>query len=177
MCLFSILMYNLLSVNNAGNANSQNISNIQKIQNSETIQTTSSEETKISPNAIITFFKHYNGCGHTVKVTENVQYNEVNMSKADFSASYRDWTINKFTSSEIELSKNFDGNCGEHFFVKSSDSGYINIYNINDDGSLDLIEETAISIKYLSDTDIDELETGVALYGKNSLNSYIENFE
>ena len=176
ICLFAILMYNLITMQNIGTVNFQNTSNIPSVQNSPIVQT-SFDEVKTSPNAIVTFFRHYDGCGHTVKITENISSDIVNISEHDFSALYSDWSINKFTSSEIELSKSFDGNCGEHFLVKSGDTGYIEIYNIKDDGSLDLIEETEIAIKYLAVEDVEALESGVILYGKNNLNAYIENFE
>lgn len=176
ICLFSILIYNMKPVNNISNLDYPAVSNSQNIQSSSIVQT-SFDEIKISPNAIIIFFKHYNGCGHTIKSTENISSDMVNMSKNEFSALYSNWDINKFTSSEIELSKDFDGNCGEHFLVKSGSTGYVEIYNIKDDGSLDLIEETEIAIKYLADADIGELESGVTLYGKDNLNAYIENFE
>lgn len=176
ICLFSVLIYNMKAVNNIGNVDYPAVSNSQNIQISSIVQT-SSDEIKISPNAIITFFKHYNGCGHTVKSIENVSSDMVNMSKNEFSALYSNWSINKFTNSEIELSKDFDGNCGEHFIVRSGNTGFVEIYSVKDDGSLDLFEKTEIATKYLADADITELESGVALYGKDNLNAYIENFE
>ena len=42
---------------------------------------------------------------------------------------------------------------------------------------MEVVEKTEIAVKYLSLEDINELENGVVLYGKENLNSYIENFE
>lgn len=173
--LFAMLMYNLKTVRRIGN-NMQNVTNVHNSQNVQVVQT-NSEEIKISPNAIITFFKHYSNCRHVVRVKENAPKNIVNISKDAFSSLYSDWKINKFTSTEIELSKDFSGDCNEHFLVKSNPDGFIEIYNVKPDTSLVLHEKTDISVKYLSNEDIAELENGVYLYGKENLNAYIENFE
>lgn len=173
--LFAMLMYNLKTVRRIGN-NMQNVTNVHNSQNVQVVQT-NSEEIKISPNAIITFLKHYSNCGHVVRVKENAPKNIVNISKDAFSSLYSDWKINKFTSTEIELSKDFSGDCNEHFLVKSNPDGFIEIYKVQPDTSLVLHEKTDISVKYLSNEDIAELENGVYLYGKENLNAYIENFE
>lgn len=173
--LFAMLMYNLKTVRRIGN-NMQNVTNVHNSQNVQVVQT-NSEEIKISPNAIITFFKHYSNCGHVVRVKENAPKNIVNISKDAFSSLYSDWKINKFTSTEIELSKDFSGDCNEHFLVKSNPDGFIEIYKVKPDTSLVLHEKTDIAVKYLSNEDIAELENGVYLYGKENLNAYIENFE
>ena len=100
----------------------------------------------------------------------------VNLTKDELANVYSDWQINRFTSSEIELYKEFDGSCGEHYLVKST-NGYITIYLLKSDDSTELKETTDIAVKYLSLEDMNELENGVTLYGKDSLNAYIENFE
>ena len=176
--LFALLIYNLIITQKVDDK-----TDIQMMQASENyevisgnITLTNSQEIKISPNAIIVFSKFYSGCGHTVKSKENVSINMVNMSESEFCNLYSDWKINKFTSEEIELSKNFDGNCDEHFLVKSNNE-YIEIYTIHDDNSLELYKKTDIAVKYLTDDDIAELKEGITIYGRNNLNAYIESFE
>ena len=176
LCLFTILVYNLRNVNNFSSTNNLNIENVLDSQNSLVVQT-SSEEIRLSPNAIMIFGKNYNDCEHIIKSVENISPEMVNMSEDEFASLYSDWKITKFTSAEVELSKTFNGICGEHFLVKSNNDGCIDIYNINADDSLELKEKTEIAVKYLSNSDIKELETGVTLYGKENLNAYIENFE
>lgn len=171
--LFGILIYNIKVNSSFENSNLERINDVQNL----SVLQTSVEKEKISPSAVITFFKHYTGCNHTIQIIENVPSNIVNMSQEEFSNIYSDWEVQKFTSTEIELSKNFMGNCGEHFLVKANLDGYIDIYYIKDDGSLELKEETEIAIKYLSASDIDELKSGVPLNGKTNLNAYVENFE
>ena len=172
---FAIIIYNLKHVQNISSAN-ETIKNIQTVSQYTTVQT-SYEEIKLSPNAILTFLKHYDGCGHTLKEKENISAEMANITKSEFLKLYSDWEIKDFSNTDVELYKNFSGNCGEHFLVKSSSDGFVEIYRIKDDGTYELQETTEIAIKYLSNDDRKELENGVILYGKENLNSYIENFE
>lgn len=172
---FAIIIYNLKSVQNIGSAN-ETIENFQTASPYTTVPT-SYDEVKLSPNAILTFLKHYDGCGHTLKEKENISTEMANITRNEFSKLYSDWEIKNFSNTDVELYKDFSGNCGEHFVVKSSSDGFVEIYRIKDDGAYELHETTEIAIKYLSDDDRKELENGVILYGKENLNSYIENFE
>lgn len=179
LALLVILIYNLNKDTNIGidsNIEVQKVThNVEDI-SSINILEANSADTIISPNASITFFKYYKDCGHTIKVKNDITNDMVNMSQNEFSQLYNDWQINKFTNTEIELFKEFSGTCGEHYLVKSN-NGYVCIYNIQEDNSYELKENTDIAVKYLSNDDIVELEKGVVLYGKENLNSYIENFE
>ena len=172
---FAIIIYNLKSVQNIGSAN-ETIENFQTTSPYTTVPT-SYDEVKLSPNAILTFLKHYDGCGHTLKEKENISAEMANITRNEFSKLYSDWKIKNFSNTDVELYKDFSGNCGEHFVVKSSSDGFVEIYRIKDNGTYELHETTEIVIKYLSNDDRKELENGVILYGKENLNSYIENFE
>ena len=172
---FAIIVYNLKSVQNIGSTN-ETSENIQTVTQYTTVPT-SYDEVKLSPNAILTFLKHYDGCGHTLKEKENISTEMANITKSEFLKLYSDWEIKDFTNTDVELYKNFSGNCGEHFVVKSNSDGFVEIYRIKDDGTYELHETTEIATKYLSNDDRKELENGVILYGKENLNSYIENFE
>lgn len=162
----------LSSTNTLTNNNADTINNSTLY---DTVKTNSSE-IKISPNCVIIFYKKYSECGHTLKEKIVADDSIVNLSQEEFAKLYSDWKINKFTSNEIELSKNINSYCGQHYLVKADD-GYVSIYNINSDNSVELKEKTDINVKYLSIEDMNELENGVTLFGKEALNSYIENFE
>ena len=155
--------------------NDNDVNNIYNVEQLNTVNT-NTNEVKLSPNGYITFLKYYKKCGHISKEKIKVTDNLVNLTKDELSQLYSDWQINKFTSLDVELYKEFDGNCGEHYLVKTT-NGYITIYIMNDDNSVELKETTDIATKYLSLEDMNELENGVTLYGKEALNSYIENFE
>lgn len=183
--IISLVGFLLFNLNRENNNNSE-IADSKTIENSvsnppENIVIpgtvfTSSNPVKISPNCSILFLKHYTKCGHTTRERTNVDSDMVNLSEEDFRNQYSDWQITKFTSSDIELEKNFPSSCGEHYLVKP-ENGYITIYSIKEDNSLEVVEKTEIAVKYLSLEDMNELENGVVLYGKENLNSYIENFE
>ena len=172
---FAVIVYNLKSIQNIGSTN-EIIENVTSATQTPTVST-SYDEVKLSPNAILTFFKHYDECGHTLKEKENISNEMTNLTRSEFAKLYSDWEIRNFSNNEVELYKSFSGNCGEHFFVKSNSGGFVEIYKIKDDETRELYETTEIATKYLSNDDRKELENGVILYGKESLNSYIENFE
>ena len=172
---FAIIIYNLKSVQNIGSAN-ETIENFQTTSPYTTVPT-SYDEVKLSQNAILTFLKHYDGWGQTLKEKENVNAEMANITRNEFSKLYSDWEIKNFSNTDVELYKDFSGNCGEHFVVKSSSDGFVEIYRIKEDGTYELHETTEIAIKYFSNDNRKELENGVILYGKENLNSYIEKFE
>ena len=126
---FAIIIYNLKSVQNIGSAN----------ETIENFQTTS---------PYTTVPKHYDGCGHTLKEKENISAEMANITRNEFSKLYSDWEIKNFSNTDVELYKDFSGNCGEHFVVKSSSDGFVEIYRIKEDGTYELHETTEIAIKY-----------------------------
>lgn len=137
---------------------------------------TSYSEICISPNATLTKICTYKKCGHTVTASESVPNSLVNITEDDFKKLYSEWNLVKFTPSLVEVSRKLAGNCDEHFLVKDT-NGYIAIYHIKNDNDFELLETTGIATKYLSQIDLNELENGVTLYGKEKLNAYIEDFE
>lgn len=63
-----------------------------------------------------------------------------------------------------------------HYILKSED-GFINVYYIDENEEKILYKQTEISIKYLSQEDVDSLEDGIDVYGIQSLNKLLEDFE
>lgn len=137
---------------------------------------TNFEENKITPSTLILYNKYYKGCGHTVKERDAATDTMVNLTEEQLKGLYSDWEIQKFTNDEVVLYKEFEGQCGEHYLLRD-DEGLLNIYKIESDGSLKLIEETEISTQYLPAVDVSKLKEGVKLNGKEELNSYVEDFE
>ena len=177
--IITILVFNLNNKNKISMVNNEinvTTNNVENIINEVVTKVSAANEIKISPNAQITYFKLYKDCGHVVKTKEKVSENMVNLNKSEMENLYSDWQINKFTNNEIELYKEYEGNCNEHYLVKEENE-FITIYNIENSGELSLKEQTEISTKYLSTSDVKELKDGVKLYGKETLNAYIENFE
>lgn len=183
--LTTVIIYNIEKVNaikeSKVKAELQNVSisnsNQEKIKNNEeVIKTNNAQEVKISPNALITFNKYYKSCKHTIISREDVNTNMVNLTKEEFEKLYSDWKITKFTSTDIELYKEFEGECNEHYIVKEED-GVIAIYKQKSNNEMELIEKTEISTNCLPQMDLNQLKEGVKLVGQEELNGYLENFE
>lgn len=187
--LFTILFIALISIiilinkpNTVSNTERENTLNNNLITNEftnnyeNTIISVNSSNIKLSPNCKITFTKHYTTCGHNIKNTERISNDLVNLTLEDFSKLYSNWTISKFTSADVELSKNISDYCGEHYLAKDLD-GYIAIYSIDPLNNSHMLKKTEILTKYLTEGDRKNLSSGVTIFGKDNLNSFLEDFE
>ncbi len=147
------------------------------INNTETnfIETNSSEE-RISPNAFITFKQTYKECGHTTSEFVEVPQEFVNLSEEELKEKYTDWTVEKFSDTDIVLSKEVEGSCDEHYVVRDVD-GTVIVYKILENGSEEEYMVTDIATEYLTDTDKIEIEEGIKINGKQNLNQLLEDYE
>jgi hypothetical protein len=141
----------------------------------EMLQANSTEE-KISPNCFITMKKTYNKCGHTTSEYIAIPKELVNKTKEDLEEKYAGWTIDKFTDTQIVISKKEEGECGEHYIVKDKE-GKVVIYKLLEDGTENEYEVTDISTEYITDTDKINMKNGIKVNGKQELNQLIEDFE
>lgn len=139
------------------------------------VQTNSSEE-RISPNAFITFKQTYKGCGHTTSEFVEVPQDFVNLSEEELKEKYTDWTIEKFTDTDIVLSKEVEGSCNEHYIVRDVE-GKVVVFNILEDGTEEEYMITDIATEYLTDTDKINMRKGIEVNGKQNLNQLIEDYE
>lgn len=137
---------------------------------------TNAEEEKISPNASITLKKTYKKCGHTTSKYQEISEELVNKTEEELQEIYEGWTIEKFSDTQIVLSKQEEGECGEHYIVKDHE-GKVTIYEVLEDGSQKEYEVTDISTEYLTETDKMNMENGIEVNGKQNLNQLIEDFE
>ena len=141
----------------------------------EMLQANSTEE-KISPNCFITMKKTYNKCGHTTSEYIAIPKELVNKTKEDLKEKYAGWTIDKFSDTQIVISKKEEGECGEHYIVKDKE-GKVVIYKLLEDGTEKEYEVTDISTEYITDTDKINMKNGIKVNGKQELNQLIEDFE
>ena len=142
------------TLNNSINSDNQNVIE------------TNVKEVRISPNAFITFKETYEGCGHTKVDFVEVPEDFVNLSKEELKDKYSDWNIEKFTDTDIILSKDFEGV-----------DGIVTTFKIKEDGTEEEYEITDIATEYLTDTDKIEMENGIRVNGKQNLNQLIEDYE
>ena len=72
--------------------------------------------------------------------------------------------------------KEEEGFCNEHYILKE-EQGVIAVYKVDKQGEETLYETTGISVEYLTESDKLELKDGIKVYGKEELNSMLENYE
>ena len=120
--------------------------------------------------------KLYKKCGH--ETSEHLEISEelVNKTKEQLQEKYNGWEIEKFSDTEIILSKYEEGVCGEHYMIRDN-NGQVTIYEVLEDGKEQEYEVTDISTEYLTDTDKINMKNGIEVNGKQNLNQLIEDFE
>ena len=167
--------------NNGKNGNGENNSyydnneNSNDVENSVILKTSSGEE-KTTPNTLIIFESYYSKCGHSKIRSEKIANEYVNKTKEEMKKIYGDWEIKSFSSDRIELYKNENSLCGNHYIVKE-ENGYVTVYNINKDGQEVLSDKTDISTKYLPKDDNDLLKKGIKANSTSQLEQILADFE
>lgn len=96
-------------------------------------------EVKISPECKLDFKTLYTVCGHTIETFETVSDDLVNLRADEFQAKYPDWQIQSFSSDEVDLYKETDDYCHQHYMLKDVE-GYIGIYNLDENDNVTRIK-------------------------------------
>ena len=136
----------------------------------------SETETKVSPNAELVIKKYYKECGHTTEEKRNVANDMVNKTQEEIEKLYPDYKVESFFNNKIVLIKEEEGQCDEHYIVRDENSN-IMIYKILSDGKEEIYQNTGISTEYLPETAKISLRDGIKVFGRENLNSIIEDFE
>ena len=144
--------------------------------NTNNMVETNANEERISPNAFITFKQTYKECGHTTSEFVEVPEEFVNLSEDELKERYTDWNVEKFTDTDIVLSKEVEGSCNEHYAVRDV-NGTVTVFHILEDGTEEEYMITDIATEYLTDTDKIEMKKGIKVNGKQNLNQLIEDYE
>ena len=131
---------------------------------------------RTSPNCVLTTKTYFNTCKHIISEYSNLPENEVNMTEKQIQEKYPDYIITTFSNNEVVLYQEKEGECGEHYLVKDN-NGIVTIYNILENGELEVKEETSISTEYLPETDKSNMKNGIKVNGKQELNRLLEDFE
>lgn len=162
---------NNTSTNNETILNQVNYS----VKNDITVNTGTNEE-KISPNAMLILKRKYKECGHIIKEYKRITDDLVNLTEKELIEKSKEWEIEEFSNMEVVLIKEVEGVCNEHYVLREKD-GVIAVYKIDKDTKEELEELTGISIEYLTENDKMEIQQGIMVYGKEELNSILENYE
>ncbi len=184
--ILGIFIYNNNANNNKQNSIVENEINIvsekvtdectEEYQNSEEEIETDSQEEKISPNCLLTLKKYYEECNHTINEYVDIPQDLVNGTEEDLKNEYPYWQVEKYSSNDIILYKEFNSNCGQHFVLRE-DNGKITVYKINENNAEEVYENTEISVEYLSETDKIKISEGIRVNGIEELNQLLEDFE
>lgn len=145
------------------------------VKNDITIKTNTNED-KVSPKATITLKRKYMKCGHVLKEYKHIPEELVNLTKEEVEEKYKDWEVEDFTTSSVVLIKEELGFCGEHYILRKKDD-VIAIYKLDEQGEETLDELTGIGVEYLTQNDKMEIEKGIPVYGREELNSMLEDYE
>lgn len=140
------------------------------------IATSSAENDKISPNAIIIQKRYYKKCDHLLKEVIDIPEALVNQSEEEIKKAYPNWKIEGFSPTEIVIYQEINAICDEHYLVKEH-NGVIGIYTLDEYNQETLKEDTEIATQYLPEEDLEELKVGVKLIGITSLYNFLENYE
>ena len=184
--ILGIFIYNNNANNNKQNSIVENEINIvsekvtdectEEYQNSEKEIETDSQEEKISPNCLLTLKKYYEECNHTINEYVDIPQDLVNGTEEDLKNEYPYWQVEKYSSNDIILYKEFNSNCGQHFVLREN-NGKITVYKINENNEEEVYENTEISVEYLSETDKIKISEGIRVNGIEELNQLLEDFE
>lgn len=173
-----------LSQNNNGNIEPIQDVVIKKVQGKNEEENNSGEEKivevvrteeKISPYAKLVIKKKFSKCNHTTVSIVDVPKELVNLPRKDLEEKYSGWEIEKFSSDEVILYREIAANCEDHFVLKEKD-GNIAIYNETDEDKMNLVEILSVNLDLLSEEDKNNLQEGIKIYGKDELNSLIEDY-
>lgn len=141
------------------------------------IETSNVEKEKTTPNTLMIYKTYYTKCNHYVKEYRDIDVSLVNFTEDELKEKFRNkWDINEFSSEEIELSKEVEEYCNEHYKIKLENSSIV-IYHIDENGLEAVYEHTGITTEYLTEEDILKLTAGIYVYGKENLSSTIEDYE
>ena len=174
--MFGYIMYdNEPAVNENKMLNNENVLTIENKQEISAVQT-SVEEERTTPNTLIIYKTYYTVCKHYIQRYEDIDVSLVNLTEKEFKEKNRGWSIDKFSVEEIELSKEEEAFCNEHYKLKL-ENNVIVIYKIDEAGTEIEYEQTGITTEYLTNEDILKLTTGIEVYGKEDLSNTMEDYE
>ena len=132
-------------------------------------------EEKVSPDAKLVIKKIFKKCNHSTVNIIDVPDSLINLTEKEIAKKYNGWTIEKFSSNEIIISRDIDANCEDHYVVRE-ENGIVNVYNELSKENMNFIENVQIDYELLGDEEKEKLKEGIRVYGKKELSSLLENY-
>ena len=107
---------------------------------------------------------------------QEVSKDDINKTEEQIKAKYNQYNLRKFSPDKIELYKEVDKLCNNHYVVKEN-NGMIDVFSKNDDGTETLKNETEVSTKYLPKEDVELLENGIEANSNEELEQILSDYE
>lgn len=142
----------------------------------EDTETANAEDEKVSPNATLILKKYYKKCKHSIEDKIELPKELINKTKEELQNEYSKWEIEEFSAEKIILKQEYDEECGEHYVLRDN-MGIIAIYKVNEKGEESLLDETEIATEYLTQEDLQKIQEGFYINGREELNKILEDFE
>lgn len=131
---------------------------------------------KVSPNATIIIRTYYKKCEHYEEESVELPAEMVNCTQEEIENKYKDLYLESFSANELVFLKKEEGICNNHYILKEKNN-VINIYKLKGDEKEEFYDKTSISKEYLSEIDLKKLKEGIEVFGKEELNSILEDYE
>ena len=139
------------------------------------VVSTSTSETKLSPNCTITEKQYFKGCDHFIKEIKEIPEEWINFTE-QVKEQYADWKIESLINNEIIVSQEKEGYCGMHYVVREHGE-VLGIYTTDETGEETWKEDTDIATRYLTEEDLIKVQEGIKAIGDDQLHSILEDFE
>ena len=157
---------------------SNEITNSSILNNNQIIAEVVSTELKVKPNMEFAIKEYYDECGHF-----NFEYAElpkelVNMTRQEIEDHYNGtYEVEEFDEKSLIIVREINGMCDNHYAIKLNENDIVAVYKINTDTSYSLYETTEIKKDFLPESDVEDLEEGIVVYGIGKVNSLLEDYE
>lgn len=145
------------------------------IKKDKDIVTVSASITKLSPSAEMVIKKNFSRCSHSEVNRMKIPVELVNYTEEEVMKKYSGWTIEKFSTDEIILSKDIDANCTDHYVIKET-NGKVAVYNEIAENKMNFIENIDVDLTLLSDEEKGRFADGIRVYGKEEVSSLVEDY-
>lgn len=154
----------------------EKVRTFRELSENKKITETSFEEEKIGINTELIIEEVYSKCNHTEEVISQVDNNMINLTENEFKKEYPNFEVESFSKKQVKVKENIDGVCNQHFRIAFGED-FIEVFRLNQNEEEELYMVTSISRDYLAQRDVDKLQKGISFFGRDNINSKLEDYE
>ena len=134
-------------------------------------------EEKIAPGSSLIKRELYTVCDILRTQTEDMPEEFINLTEVEFAEKHPEWEIQRFTANEVVIQRNIEDFCGEHYKIRELD-GRLAIFQLDKQGNeIGLIRITDVWTNFLSEIDLQEIESGRIIHTRAELMKALEDFD